>query len=97
MTYDNNITTQRNAEWIKRCEDNFADSIRRIAEDICKKRELRIVRLFGPTCSGKTTAANILISVFESLGKRAHIVSIDDFYYDRETLLQMSRAKGLEA
>ena len=96
MTYDNNITTKRNAEWIKRCEDNFADSIRRIAEDICKKRELRIVRLFGPTCSGKTTAANILISVFESLGKRAHIVSIDDFYYDRETLLEMSRAKGLE-
>ncbi len=96
MTYDNNIIQKNNAEWIKSCEDRFAQNISRIAEDICSMRDLRIIRLFGPSCSGKTTAANRLISVFERLGRRAHLVSIDDFYYDRETLLELSRAKGLD-
>lgn len=95
MTHDNNLT-QNNAEWIKRCEESFAQRISDIAEDICLKRGMRIIRLYGPSCAGKTTAANIITSVFERLGKRAHIVSIDDFYYDRETLLALSRAKGFD-
>lgn len=86
----------KNAEWIKKCEDSFSDRIYSIAEDICKRRALRIVRLFGPTCSGKTTAAQILIDLFEGFGKRAHVVSIDDFFYSREELLERSREKGIE-
>ena len=90
-TNDKNL---KNAEWIKSCEDRFADRFYSIAEDICQKRSLRIVRLFGPTCSGKTTAAQILISIFESFGKKAHVISIDDFFYSREKLLRLSREKG---
>ncbi len=84
------------AEWIKRCEKSFHDKFYAIAEDICKNRQLRIVRLFGPTCSGKTTAAEILISLFADFGKRAHIVSIDDFFYDKETLARIAREKGID-
>ena len=40
---------QENKEWIKQCEDDFARRFRKIAQDICEKRHLRIVRLFGPT------------------------------------------------
>lgn len=87
---------QENKEWIKQCEDDFARRFRKIAQDICEKRHLRIVRLFGPTCSGKTTAAQILISLFEKHGKRAHVISIDDFFYDRDVLLQKSKEKGLD-
>lgn len=84
------------AEWIARCEERFANDVRSIARDICERRGMRVVRLFGPTCSGKTTAADILVSVFEGLGKRAHIISIDDFYYSRKYLLELSRSKGLD-
>ena len=84
------------AEWIKRCEKSFSDRFNDIAEDICRNRGLRIVRLFGPTCSGKTTSAEILISLFEGLGKRAHVISIDDFFYDKDILLQKTKEKGLE-
>ena len=84
------------AEWIKRCEKSFSDRFNDIAEDICRNRGLRIVRLFGPTCSGKTTSAEILISLFEELGKRAHVISIDDFFYDKDVLLQKTKEKGLE-
>lgn len=92
-TNDKNL---KNAEWIKSCEDEFAHRFYSIAEDICQRRALRIVRLFGPTCSGKTTAAEILISLFGSFGKKAHVVSIDDFFYSREELLERSREKGIE-
>ena len=84
------------ADWIKKCERSFSERFNDIAEDICKNRHLRIIRLFGPTCSGKTTSAEILISLFESLGKRAHVISIDDFFYDKEILLRKTREKGLE-
>lgn len=89
----NNIAA---AEWIAACEARFAEDIRIIAEDMILKRKTRIVRLFGPSCAGKTTAAHLLVSAFERLGKRAHIVSIDDFYYSREYLLELSRAKGFD-
>lgn len=91
-----NEKQQNQAQWIKDCENSFAERFNDIAEDICKNRHLRIVRLFGPTCSGKTTAAEILISLFEAQGKRAHVISIDDFFYDRETLLKKTKEKGLE-
>lgn len=87
---------EEHSEWIKQCEDRFFDKFYAIAEDICKKRHLRIVRLFGPTCSGKTTAAEILVLLFARFNKRAHIVSIDDFFYDRETLERIAKQKGLE-
>lgn len=38
----------------------------------------------------------MLIDMFARLGKRAHLVSIDDFYYSREVLLEKSREKGLD-
>ena len=91
----NETKLRRDAEWIELCEKRFSEQFFGIAEDICK-RKLRIVRLYGPSCSGKTTAARLLIDMFESLGKKAHLVSIDDFYFDRDVLLRMSKEKGLK-
>ncbi len=84
------------AEWIKACERRFSMKFNAVAEDICKNRHLRIVRLFGPTCSGKTTSARILIELFSRYGKRAHVVSIDDFFYDKEILERNARENGIE-
>lgn len=94
MELDNKV--KKTAKWIEQCENSFSKKFLGIAEDICKNRGLRIVRLFGPTCSGKTTAAEILISLFARFGKRAHIVSIDDFFYDKETLARIARDKGID-
>ena len=96
MARNNQHNVQNHAEWIRLCEEEFSKQFYRIAEDICNNRGLRIVRLFGPTCSGKTTAARLLIDMFARLGRRAHLVSIDDFFHNRDVLLEMSRAKGLK-
>ena len=90
------VQDNRNAKWIEECEGNFAENFFDIAEDICKNKHLRIVRLFGPTCSGKTTAAQNLIALFSKLGKRAHVISIDDFFYEKDILHKMSKEKGLD-
>lgn len=83
------------ALWIERCENDFACRVREIAEDICKNKGSRIIRLYGPSCSGKTTASRLLTDMFESLGITAHTVSIDDFFYDRDVLWEKSKEKGL--
>ena len=77
---------QRSREWIESCERAFSDRLDEIADELCEKEELRLLRLSGPTCSGKTTAANLLGKRFAQRGKHLHLISIDDFYYDKDVL-----------
>ena len=56
----------------------------------------RILTLAGPSCSGKTTTAEMLKQEFAAIGKHLHTISIDDFYYDRDVLMARSRARGGE-
>lgn len=93
--FDGKIKDMTDAEWIALCEARFSENFYGIAEDICKVKKERVIRLFGPTCSGKTTAARILTAIFSSFGKKAHLISLDDFFYDRERLLKMSEDKGI--
>ncbi len=56
-----------------------------IAAD-CVERGVRILRLSGPTCAGKTTTAKKLTEALEAVGRVVHPISIDDFFYDRAVL-----------
>lgn len=47
---------------------------------------LKILGLTGPSCSGKTTAANKLISHLENSGRRVIVVSLDNFFKDVEAV-----------
>ncbi len=73
------------AEWVDACEKDFFLRLDEVAERLCTSA-WKLIRLSGPTCSGKTTAANLLIDRFAKFGKRLHLISIDDFYYDKEIL-----------
>ena len=57
-------------------------SIAAIADDILR-REARVVMIFGPSSSGKTTFANRLAVHLRVLGKKPHLLSLDDFYRNR--------------
>lgn len=56
------------------------------ARTISKIPNLRFLGLTGPTCSGKTTAAKKLTDYLEKHGHRVHVISLDDFYYDKTYL-----------
>jgi len=83
-------------KWIEDCDKRLSDDLCKIAEEISADNSIKLLRLIGPTCAGKTTAANMLKERFSALGKHLHLVSIDDFYFDTEVLREMSRIKGME-
>ncbi|MBE6549351.1 MAG: hypothetical protein E7670_02880 [Ruminococcaceae bacterium] len=83
-------------EIIKEYDLAFDKKLEEVAKDILSKKDVRLIRLSGPTCSGKTTAAAMLVRTFEKEGKRAITVSIDDFYFDTHILKSNSKKKGLD-
>ena len=69
---------------VARAEDEYHDRISRIAERIVRAGGIRLVLIAGPSGSGKTTTANLISDKIKTLGKRSKVLSLDDFYRDRE-------------
>ncbi len=81
-------------QFVAACEKDFEGRLDEIAEKVAANKALHLVALSGPSCSGKTTTANKLISELEARGRRVHVVSIDDFYYDKDILNNMAAETG---
>ena len=81
---------------IKDCDKSFFDRLTNIADIIFKSDDVKIICLSGPTCSGKTTVANILLNYLKQKNISGHLVSLDNFFYDREYLDELSLKKGLK-
>ena len=90
------VTLPKNEEelrdFVKTCDARFERTLDKVVRAVAKTPELRLIGLTGPTCSGKTTAANKLTDYLETHGHRVHVISIDDFYYDKEYLNQRAEA-----
>ena len=57
-----------------------------IADMVCK-RGAKAVMLAGPSSSGKTTSANRLATQLRVHGKKPILMSLDDYYIDRDKIL----------
>lgn len=79
------IKEGRMREFIRVNEALHDKSIAGIADEIVR-RGSRIVMIFGPSSSGKTTFANRLAVHLRVLGLRPHLLSLDDFYRDRREI-----------
>lgn len=68
---------------IKNAENKYQSGIKNVVETICKKEQVRLILIAGPSCSGKTTTSALLSKYLsETSGKTCHTISIDDFYKD---------------
>ena len=56
-----------------------------VADEICK-RGAKAVMLAGPSSSGKTTSANRLATQLRVHGKKPILMSLDDYYIDRDRI-----------
>ena len=74
--------------------ENRISALAEIAVEDCFAGDVRLMSLSGPTCAGKTTAATKLTEGLRARGCAVHIVSLDDFYYDHDTLHQMADENG---
>lgn len=83
------------AAYIAESEHAFETRLAAVCRDAAAGGR-RILTLAGPSCSGKTTTAEMLKLEFAAIGKHLHTISIDDFYYDRDVLAARSRARGGE-
>ena len=63
------------------------------AADLICQREARVVMLAGPSSSGKTTSANRLAAQLRIHGKKPILLSLDDYYIDRDQILPGSDGK----
>lgn len=83
----NIIKTFKNEEekkqFVLECEADFEKQLIDACERLANEKDIRIITLSGPTCSGKTTTAQKIIEDFSKLGKKVKVISIDDFYKER--------------
>ncbi len=79
-------TKEEAAAFCRECETQFEARLHQISEEIAGSAGLRCVTLSGPSCSGKTTTAAKLTGEIERAGRRARVLSIDDFYLDNVEL-----------
>ncbi len=91
----NHLSNEEILRLVKDGEEHFFARLHDLSQTLLQREDLHFLGLTGPTCSGKTTAANLLTDVFEAKGKQIHVISIDDFYYDKAYLLEMTKKKGL--
>ncbi len=72
---------------IEMAENAYKSSIEKIAKAVAKRKDIRLILIAGPSCSGKTTtSATLSRYLFEYAGLKSHTISIDDFYKDVEFL-----------
>ncbi len=88
MVNVNVLYTNRSAakRFVDSCENSFKREVLRVCDSIILNDNSKIITLCGPTCSGKTTTASILTADLENRGKRAKVLSIDDFYFSNEEM-----------
>ena len=55
-----------------------------LAKNIVSKPNTKVVLLSGPSSTGKTTTTNKLSLCLKALGKKTLMISMDDFFKDRE-------------
>ena len=86
--YDINEHVQENpVDFIQTCETKHNNMLAEIGEKIAKERNnIRLIAIAGPSSSGKTTFSNRLRIELLSKGIRPVMISMDDYYIDRDKI-----------
>ena len=90
------VSQEEQRNLVNDCEAQFEKQLEKLCEGVCATKDLRAIMLSGPTCAGKTTTANKLICSLRAIGKDVHVISVDDFYYDRMYLMARSEQLGFD-
>ncbi len=82
----NNLSEEEQRRLVLDCDRDLERRMAEVARKVAADPDLHLIGLTGPTCSGKTTTARLLTEEFQEHGRRVHVISIDDFYYDKSVL-----------
>lgn len=90
-------TVEEESAIVRKGEREFDRRFSELAAQIdaeCNRADMMFLALCGPTCSGKTTAASRLISELDAAGRTVHLISLDDFYLNRQLLHERAEKAG---
>ena len=74
-------------DYIEECERAYQAQVEKATKEVCLKKGRQLIMLAGPSSSGKTTTAKLIKEYSEKEGRRATVVSLDDFYRDQTEIL----------
>ena len=86
IEYINELASENPQALVARAELRYRNIINNISEKALDETGRKIIMLAGPSSSGKTTTANKIANNFTSLGMNTHVISLDDFYLNREDI-----------
>ena len=86
LEYINEQAKTNATEFILKCEQRYENIINGVAEQIQNEKGREIVMLAGPSSAGKTTTAKKLCEALNSKGIKTYVLSLDDFYLNREDI-----------
>ena len=78
------ISSSNISDIIESNELLFNSEISKCAETIVKNSEKKVILIAGPSSSGKTTTAKRLASYLKVRGLKPIMISVDDYFVDRE-------------
>lgn len=87
-TVENLKSAEEQKNFVVYWDHDLEKHMENTARMVSKIPNLRFLGLTGPTCSGKTTAARKLTDYLERHGRRVHVISLDDFYHNKDYLQQ---------
>lgn len=71
-------------EKIRQDELAYETTLSEIAAKICRNKDIKIILIAGGSCAGKTTTTRKLSELITQGGRKAHTVSLDDYYRNME-------------
>lgn len=86
LEYINDLALNDPTELVRRSETRFDNILNDITARIAGDDGREIVMLAGPSASGKTTTANKIAQKCTARGMQTYVVSLDDFYLDRDKI-----------
>ncbi len=77
----NQQVTENTAEFIRRSNAEYLESLTKIVDDIALHRDKKpIILLSGPSGSGKTTSALMIEKILDDRGIETHTLSLDNYF-----------------
>ena len=86
LEYINEQALKNPTDFVLKCEERYNNIIEDIAKRITTEKGREIVMLAGPSSAGKTTTARKLCENLNKKGVKTYVLSLDDFYLNREDI-----------
>ncbi len=86
IEYINDLAKNDPQELVRRSEVRFDNILNDVTARIAADNGREVVMLAGPSASGKTTTANKIAEKCTRRGMKTYVVSLDDFYLDRDEI-----------